>query len=193
MSEFLCCPTSGIRLLPFQRNDLCHYVKAVNLQQINIAASYDGPIDIEYAEHWYNINISPAVRNNNHFFSIINSEGHVLGTVWLWNYNGRIPGYELSIVIYDPCLFNKGIGSCSIKLALFFAFTCTSAHRVWLSVISSNRRAISSYKKCGFIKEGVIRSYRIRGETSVDSDIMSILRSEWVSLNPSYFDEFRIQ
>lgn len=52
-------------------------------------------------------------------------------------------------------------------------------HRVFLSTISNNERAIACYKKCGFVVEGRLREHAWNRGRYVDLIYMGILKPEW--------------
>jgi ribosomal-protein-alanine N-acetyltransferase len=81
--------------------------------------------------------------------------------------------------IFDPSLWNKGLGTEVANLVLQYAFEQLKLHRVDLRVLEYNHRAIACYEKCGFIKEGVEREGAFI-EGKFESDIMmSILDNEY--------------
>ena len=63
--------------------------------------------------------------------------------------------YGIDQFIGETQLWGKGIGTTMIQMMLNYLSTIKNASRVVLEVKKDNRRAISSYKKCGFteIKE----------------------------------------
>jgi RimJ/RimL family protein N-acetyltransferase len=62
---------------------------------------------------------------------------------------------ELGIVIGDKSCWNRGYGQNVVKQLIVRAFDL-GKKRVWLTVLSSNTRAIACYSKCGFRKSGEI-------------------------------------
>ena len=63
--------------------------------------------------------------------------------------------YGIDQFIGEPQLWGKGIGSLMIQLMLDYLWDNKGASKVVLDVKKNNKRAISSYNKCGFkqIKE----------------------------------------
>ncbi|SDW75889.1 Protein N-acetyltransferase, RimJ/RimL family [Marininema mesophilum] len=86
---------------------------------------------------------------------------------------------RLSIGIGEKDCRNKGYGTEALQLLLQYAFHELNLNRVGLDVIGSNRAAIRSYEKAGFIIEGVIREGVLRDHQKVDRIYMGILRREW--------------
>jgi len=62
-------------------------------------------------------------------------------------------------------------------------FDKMNLHRLWLHVHDYNQRAIASYEKCGFKREGVLREdHFARGEYH-DTIVMGILESEYHAIS----------
>jgi RimJ/RimL family protein N-acetyltransferase len=59
-----------------------------------------------------------------------------------------------------------------------YAFS-TGLHRISLRVLASNNRAISSYRKCGFLEEGVSGSHALVDGIWEDDMIMEVLDREF--------------
>ena len=72
-----------------------------------------------------------------------------------------------------------GCGTDAQRALLNFAFNSVGLQRIWLTVFVSNARAIRSYEKLGFQREGVMRQ-SWRGTNGLeDSVLMAILADEW--------------
>jgi len=92
--------------------------------------------------------------------------------------------YSLSVALLEPEL-GKGYGTCAVGLAIEFWFDNHAAERVGLAVRDYNLRAIRSFEKCGFVKEGVLRSAAYYEGKYCDLVQMSIIRSEFASIRGS--------
>ncbi|MDX0299371.1 GNAT family N-acetyltransferase [Sinorhizobium meliloti] len=84
----------------------------------------------------------------------------------------------LAIGIDDPAFLGRGYGTEAIRLALAYAFS-TGLDRVALRVLASNIRAISCYRKCGFVEEGREREAAFIKDTWQDDIIMGVLDREF--------------
>lgn len=73
----------------------------------------------------------------------------------------------------------RGFGTEAMKILLSFAFEQINVNKVRLNVYSFNERAIKSYEKCGFKKEGVLRQEIFRNGKYYDTIVMGLLREEW--------------
>ncbi|HOT31625.1 MAG TPA: GNAT family protein, partial [Petrotogaceae bacterium] len=62
---------------------------------------------------------------------------------------------------------------------LDFLFQRFSLNKIKLNVFDYNERAIKSYKKVGFVEEGVLRQELFTLNKYHDIVMMSILKQEW--------------
>lgn len=106
----------------------------------------------------------------------------IIGAVYLLNIDWTSRNCEFSIWIGSKEHHAKGVGTIATRKALGHAFTDLNLHRVYLTVLSRNKRAISLYKKIGFIEEGKHRSGVYKNGKYLDLIQMSILSSEFVKV-----------
>lgn len=73
----------------------------------------------------------------------------------------------------------KGYGSEAIRLMLDYGFGILNLHRIELNVFAYNERAIHTYEKLGFQREGVQRQALYYNHAYHDSILMSMLAEEY--------------
>jgi RimJ/RimL family protein N-acetyltransferase len=81
--------------------------------------------------------------------------GKAVGSCQLLNIDMRHRNAELQIRIGEESHQGQGLGSEAVRLLCDFGFRDLNLHRIYLRVFTTNSRAISAYKKCGFKEEGV--------------------------------------
>jgi RimJ/RimL family protein N-acetyltransferase len=92
-----------------------------------------------------------------------------------WN-NGTA---TLFIGIGDREHTGRGFGKQALKMLIDFGFYELNLHRIQLSVIGFNDRAIGLYESLGFVKEGAYREFINRGGRRVDLCLYGLLKREW--------------
>ncbi len=113
------------------------------------------------------------------FSWVIEHHGKCIGDIFLHQINNKDRRARMAIGIFDKNYVSKGLGTETVKLVLCHAFRKLNFHRIDLRVLAYNKRAIKSYKKAGFKKEGVEReTVFVRGKWQ-DDVIMSILDNEY--------------
>lgn len=62
---------------------------------------------------------------------------------------------------------------------LTWGFIELELNKIWLRVEIDNEKAIKSYKRMGYVDEGILRQDRLRNGEYVDRLRMSIIKSEF--------------
>ncbi len=83
---------------------------------------------------------------------------------------------EVGIGIGEPGLWGKHIGREALQLEIAYLQGQLAMHRIGLSVVSHNDRAIWMYKSLGFVVEGIERDGIARGEVFLDDVKMGLVR-----------------
>jgi RimJ/RimL family protein N-acetyltransferase len=68
-----------------------------------------------------------------------------------------------------------------MRALLGYLFFQRNLHRVWLTVLADNRRAIAAYEKVGFVAEGRLRDDAYFDGRYHDQLVMGILRDEFAA------------
>lgn len=113
------------------------------------------------------------------WFTITDLDGNILGETGLLRMFPAWHQTDLTIIIPDPQMQNKGYGTEAIRLVLDMAFHEYEMHRVSIGVVGLNEEALAFYKKIGFKQEGILEeAYYYNNEYS-DFIMMRILSHEW--------------
>jgi RimJ/RimL family protein N-acetyltransferase len=94
-----------------------------------------------------------------------------------WDEDNHSCGFRIAI---GPNGRNRGLGSEATRLIVDYVFKQLPINRIALEVFAFNPRAIHVYERCGFTREGVIRSALYWDGEYHDAILMSILRDEWI-------------
>jgi RimJ/RimL family protein N-acetyltransferase len=86
---------------------------------------------------------------------------------------------ELVQVYVDPNYRGQNTGEKLLRRALEYAFTLEGIEQVQLSVIASNKTAITLYEKLGFKTFGVQPKYFKVGEVYMDQQFMQLFKSDY--------------
>lgn len=91
-------------------------------------------------------------------FIIVEKESNKpIGSVYLRDIDYEFHKAEYGIFIGEDCKKGKGYGTQAARLMIKYAFAELHLHRIYLRVYSDNERAINSYKKAGFMVEGLLK------------------------------------
>ena len=164
-----------VRLRPIELEDAGRLHAWFNDAEVigNLSGRY--PISLAYEERWIRERTQDATRM---FLAIETSEGRHIGTIGLYDMRIEDRNAALSITIGEKECWSKGYGADAIRTLLRFAFHEMGLHRVWLTTLDFNQRAIACYLKCGFRHEGRLRQDVFRHGRYRDFVLMGILRDE---------------
>ena len=110
-----------------------------------------------------------------------NSE-EIVGVIQFKQFDWRSLCAEVGISIGNRDYWSKGFGTDAMRVMLRYGFMELGLNRVELFVFDFNERAIRSYEKAGFQREGSQRESIYRDGQFHDQIVMGILRSEWDAL-----------
>ncbi|MBR5332015.1 MAG: GNAT family N-acetyltransferase [Muribaculaceae bacterium] len=108
----------------------------------------------------------------------LSSQNEFIGTIDLYNINLIKKIATLGCAV-SPNYQHKSIGHESIMLVIKYAFEKLKINRIQLFVNPENAQAIRTYKRIGFIQEGLLREYEFNGNTHCDMFIFSILKKDF--------------
>ncbi len=95
-----------------------------------------------------------------------------LGSIALWNVSWLHKRSEIGLWLL-PTYWNKGIGTKVVSLSKNIAFIHLKLHRLEAHVAVENELSVHLFKKCGFVKEGVLKEYLLFNEKFHDALIFA--------------------
>jgi diamine N-acetyltransferase len=85
------------------------------------------------------------------------ANGELLGIVQLIDFHDIYRQAQMVIRIGDQRHQGRGVGTEALRRLLDFAWRDLNLHRVWAQVFARNQRAVSCYRKAGFVEEGRLK------------------------------------
>ncbi|WP_077622341.1 GNAT family N-acetyltransferase [Sediminibacillus massiliensis] len=113
--------------------------------------------------------------------AIITDNGIHIGWIDLKNIDRLNKHAELGLAIGEKSYWGKGYGLSAMKEMLQWGFNQLQLNKVWLRVEVDNEKAINSYRRMGYVEEGILRQDRLRNGLFVDRLRMSILKNEFLN------------
>ncbi|WP_107837981.1 GNAT family N-acetyltransferase [Metasolibacillus meyeri] len=146
------------------------------IKHLNMPEQYP-PFSREETEHW--IKMCIAKTNGYEQKAIVTEKGKHIGWIDLKNIDKLNRHAELGLAIGDKAYWGKGYGLSAMKEMLLWGFNELNLNKIWLRVEVDNDKAIKSYKRIGYVEEGILRQDRLRNGEFVDRLRMSILKHEF--------------
>jgi len=103
----------------------------------------------------------------------------IIGVAFLHSLDSNDKRARYAVGIYNKENWNKGYGHELTQTVLKYAFFSLRLHKIDIRVLAYNKRAIASYKKSGFVQEGILRENAFINNQWHDDVIMSILSHEF--------------
>lgn len=171
-------------LRAIRRDDLPAICTFNNNVAVELAGGGDPPYpqSLERLQAEFDADAGKGGRNGTSFVIETKSEtgseagNKVIGHCALFHFDEVAHTCELGITIGDQAYWGQGYGTDAIRLLVNYAFRLRNLHKVWLTVLGSNARAIAAYQKCGFAEEGRLRQQVWSNGAYVDLVYMGVLR-----------------
>lgn len=170
-------PVNQIQLRSLRRNDSALLYKWINDRKLVLFNAPFRPISQLDHEAWIE---SMLVKRNDLVLFVIEEikTQHAIGTCQLMNISWIHRKAELQIRIGETDFHGKGLGTETIKFLCHFGFKDMNMHRIYLHVFATNKRALRTYEKCDFKREGLLKDAAYINGQFVDIVCMGLLRGQ---------------
>lgn len=84
-----------------------------------------------------------------------------------------------TIFLGDPDIWSRGYGTEATALTTMYALDVLNLHRLELEVFAYNGRAVRTYEKLGFRREGTRREAKFHDGAYHDAILMAIVAGDW--------------
>ena len=120
-------------------------------------------------------------RSSEPHFAITTLDNTVIGSVGINLTDFRNSDAMVAIFV-GADYTGRGYGTEAMRILVDFIFMEMNIQRVELNVFEFNERAISSYKKVGFIEEGRLRQELYRNGNYYDIVQMAVLKEDFIKI-----------
>jgi RimJ/RimL family protein N-acetyltransferase len=168
-----------VRLRAYEREDLNLARAYVNHPEVgvNLATRFLYPLRKEDEDKWYESTL--AANDGTYHFAVERLEdSQYIGGCGINEFDIKSRVATVGIFL-GPEYLNQGYGSEAMRLFINFGFLELNLNKLRLFVFSFNKRAIASYKKLGYIQEGILRQEIFRHGEYHDVIAMGMLVDEW--------------
>ncbi len=166
-------------LRPLANADLRRCVKWFSDPQVTQFLGRTTPVTLAEEERWFR----DYLRRADEQIFAIEVDGKHVGNLGIHKVDRVHRKADLGIVIGEPAYWSRGYGTDALRLALGYGFGPLGLNKVSLDVLEDNARALRSYAKCGFVREGVHREDVFKDGRFLNVVRMSILAREFRDLD----------
>lgn len=164
-----------------ERSDIPRFVDWFNDYATSRFLSLREPIGLAGEERWFEGMLDRQGKTGWLFVICRLDDGQAIGNLGLFGVDLTNGNADIGITIGVVEAQGAGFGTDALEALLDFGFGRLRLERMWLEVYPTNARAIRSYEKAGFTREGVARHGVYRDRAFVDIVEMAILREEWAA------------
>ena len=170
-------------LRPAERADLPLFVRWFADTEVSRHLALRAPFSLAMEEKWFDGMAERQGKSDYHFVACLVDDGRPIGTVGLHGLDLENGKAEFGISIGEKDLWGHGYGTEALAAISDFGFGALRLERIELHVYEDNARAIRSYEKAGFHREGRLRNAQFGEGRHYDVLVMSLLRDEWLALD----------
>ncbi|MDQ6875346.1 MAG: GNAT family N-acetyltransferase [Actinomycetota bacterium] len=134
------------------------------------------PLTFETFRGWY----APVAGATDGVEFVIEVDGAPVGRCGMFGEDALARHAEVGIALV-PEACGHGYGTDAMRVLVGFLFTTRNLQRLHLQTLAANAPALASYRKVGFVEEGVLRRHAFVDGEYVDMVVMGLLRSEWAA------------
>ncbi|HEV8488454.1 MAG TPA: GNAT family protein [Candidatus Limnocylindrales bacterium] len=164
-----------------ERSDIPAMVPWLNDYGMSRFITTRAPMSVAQEERWFDGMLERQGTSGWFFIICRLGDDTPIGTLGLFEVDLTNGSAGIGISLGDPAITGQGLGTDALEALLDFGFGRLRLERLWLDVYDFNERAIRSYEKAGFVREGVARHGAYRDGRFVDVVAMAILRDEWAA------------
>lgn len=162
-------------LRPLGNSDLRRCVKWFSDPQVTQFLGRTTPVTLAEEERWFR----DYLRRGDEQIFAIEVDGRHIGNLGLHRVDRVHRKADLGIVIGETAYWSRGYGSDALRAALAYGFGPLGLNKISLEVLEDNVRALRSYTKCGFVREGLHRDDVFKDGRFLNVIRMSILAREF--------------
>lgn len=168
---------SKVLLRAIELSDADLLRQMINDEEIEkMIQGYSFPVAKHQQLHW----IENLSNEKNTFRAIIDVDGTAIGTIILSDIDMRNGTAEIHIKLVSVSARGKGYGTDAVTTLVRYAFCELRLNCIYCRVKEDNFASQKMFEKCGFTKEGYLRSRVYRGGKYYNIFEYSVLRAEFV-------------
>ncbi|WP_145149582.1 GNAT family N-acetyltransferase [Paenibacillus xylanexedens] len=169
--------TSRIYLRPFEITDVDVYFPGLFDAEMRRLTGTQNSFTRVQVERY----VENAAQDDSRLMLLIalQENDQIIGDVVLMDMHAKNRSAHIRVAIDQAEQQGKGYGSEALLLMLDYGFGICNLHRIELEVYAFNERAIRTYEKLGFQREGVKREVLFYNHQYHDAIQMSILEDEF--------------
>ena len=167
-------------LRPLRASDRATSVRWRNDAEVrDNVLGYRFPVTEEMEAHWADAVLKDQSRTRVVLAIEDKADRVFVGFVYLNNIDWPARNAEFGILIGEHSRQGRGLAKDALALVAGYAFRTLNLNRLYLRVVSFNKRALRLYRSFGFVEEGIQREHAFLRGSYYDVVLMGLLRREF--------------
>lgn len=164
-----------VRLRALESSDLPAVVRWMNDPEVTKYLLSAPLYGLEEMEQWYN----ERRGTDDRVLAMMDRDDELIGYCGISRLEWEERRCNLWLIIGERDAWGHGYGADTVRTMLRYLFDEENLNRVYLTVDEENLRAIGLYERCGFRREGILKSARFKNGRYRDDVMMAVLKRDW--------------
>jgi RimJ/RimL family protein N-acetyltransferase len=167
----------AIRLEPFGERHLGALEEMLDDPELLRFTRVPEPVPPDFARTWLDRYEEGRRDGGREAFAIVDEEGRFLGLVLAPRIDPEARTAELGYVV-APAARGRGVASEALRQLTRWAFDEVGMFRLELLISVENEASKRVAERCGYVREGVLRSLHVKQDVHEDTEIWSRLATD---------------
>jgi RimJ/RimL family protein N-acetyltransferase len=167
----------GVRLVPFDASHLDDIVRLIEDPDVLRFTRIPEPPPDGFARQWLARYENGRRDGSCEAFAAVATDGAFLGLALAPTIDREGGEVELGYIV-GPWARGRGVGAEMLAQMTRWAFATAGAHRVYLIISVDNPASEKVAERCGYVREGVMRSIHLKDGVRVDASLWSRLPTD---------------
>ena len=137
-----------------------------------------------FVEDWYAGYERGRAEGTREAFAVVDAEGMLLGLALAVSIDGEARTVELGYLVV-PEARGRGVATAALSMLGEWAFDHLGALRIELLINIDNPGSQAVAARCGYVREGVLRSTHFKGDLRQDVELWSLLPDDPRPVSPA--------
>jgi RimJ/RimL family protein N-acetyltransferase len=167
----------GVRLEPLSERHLEGMARMLSDPDVLRFTRVPEPTPADFPERWLERYEAGRRDGTREAFAAVDGDGRFLGLALAVDIDREAAEVELGYVV-APDARGGGVATAMLRALTEWAFAEIGALRIRLVVDVVNEASLRVAERCGYVREGVMRSVHFKGDRRIDAVLLSRLRSD---------------
>jgi RimJ/RimL family protein N-acetyltransferase len=167
----------GLRLVPLAEEHLDAVAAMLDDRDSLRFTRVPEPVTAEFPRQWLERYEAGRRDGTREAFAAVDTDGAFVGLALAPSIDREGGEMELGYVV-SPAARGRGVGTRILALLTRWAFDDVGAQRLALIIDVANPASERVAERCGYVREGVMRSVHLKGDVRIDAGIWSRLASD---------------